>query len=351
MIEAQLLARGAGDPRVERASAAIDRAARTQAHLIDDLLDVSRIVSGKLLLDPRPLDLREVVHSAFDMAVPAAEAKGLKLTLTIADGFTGAVYGDAIRLQQVVTNLLANAIKFTSRGGSIRVHLEQEDTRAVITVTDTGMGIRPEVLPHLFAKFVQADSSVTRTHGGLGLGLAIVRHLVDAHGGEVTAESPGEGRGATLRVTLPIGASRQVEGSTSVAHDLSGLRVLLVEDDDDMRQSLCSLLEQLGAEVRGAASAEAGLRAMDGFLPHVILSDIAMPGEDGYSFIRRVRRLPVSRGGRVPAAALTALASDEDRRQARDAGFQLHIAKPVDGVRLAAAIRSLAAMTADATTT
>ena len=256
----------------------------------------------------------------------------------------GTVYGDAVRLQQVTTNLIDNAIKFTPRGGRIAVHLDRIGQTAQITVADTGMGIRPEALAHLFANFVQADSSVTRTYGGLGLGLAIVRHLVEAHGGQVHAESAGEGQGATFRITLPIGTVRMVEGSAPMARDLTGVRVLVVEDDEDMRRSLSEMLEQLGAEVRAAPSAAAGLTGVQEFLPRVILSDIAMPGEDGYSFIRRVRHLPPNRGGQTPAAALTALASDEDRAQAKSAGFQLHLAKPVEGVQLAAAIRVLAAM-------
>ena len=348
LLEAQLLGRMAGsDPRLERASASLERAARAQARLIDDLLDVSRIVSGKLLLDLRAVDLKEIVQSSVDMAMSAAAAKSLALGLTIPDDFTGMVYGDALRLQQVVSNLIANSIKFTPRGGRIGVALERTGDQARITITDTGIGIRPEVLPHLFAAFVQADSSVTRAHGGLGLGLAIVRHLVEAHGGQVRAESRGEGKGSSFYVTLPLGASTPAQMDAAleaIARDISGVRVLLVDDSDDTRASFAAMLEELGADVRAVASAEAAFAALADFRPQAILSDIAMPGEDGYSFIRRVRRLPPERGGTVPAAALTALAGDDDKRRAKEAGFQMHVAKPVDAVRLAGAVRTLAAM-------
>ncbi len=348
LLEAQFLGRmGGSDPRLARASASLERAARAQARLIDDLLDVSRIVSGKLLLDLRAVDLKEIVQSSFDMAMSAAAAKSLTLAMKVPDDFVGMVYGDALRLQQVVSNLIANSIKFTPRGGRIGVGLERTDDYARITVTDTGIGIRAEVLPHLFAAFVQADSSVTRVHGGLGLGLAIVRHLVEAHGGQVRAESPGEGEGSSFYVTLPLGATTpaQLEAALeAVARDISGVRVLLVDDSDDTRASFAAMLEELGATVCAVPSAEAALAAMEDFRPQAILSDIAMPGEDGYSFIRKVRRLPPERGGTVPAAALTALAGDDDKRRAKDAGFQMHVAKPVDAVRLVGAVRALAAM-------
>jgi two-component system CheB/CheR fusion protein len=348
LLEAQLLARIAGDdPRLVRASASLERAARAQARLINDLLDVSRIVSGKLLLDLRAVDLKEIVQSSVDMAMSAAAAKSLTLELKIPDGFSGMVYGDALRLQQVVSNLIANSIKFTPRGGRVGVGLERTGDHARITIADTGIGIRPEVLPLLFAAFVQADSSVTRAHGGLGLGLAIVRHLAEAHGGQVRAESPGEGKGSSFFVTLPLGASAPAPMDAAleaVARDISGVRVLLVDDSDDTRASFAAMLQELGADVRAVPSAEAGLAAVADFRPQVILSDVAMPGEDGFSFIRQVRRLPPERGGTVPAAALTALAGDDDKRRAREAGFQMHIAKPVDAVRLAGAVRTLAAM-------
>jgi two-component system CheB/CheR fusion protein len=348
VIQSQILRRLAvEDPRLARASAAIERSATTQAKLIEDLLDVSRIVSGKLLLDLGAVDLKETVQSAADVARPAAEAKSITFEVALDDAVE-TVYGDATRLHQVVGNLLTNAIKFTPHGGRVALRLERQGERAQITVADSGMGIRPEVLPQIFSQFVQADSSVTRTHGGLGLGLSIVRHLVEVHGGEVQAESPGEGQGATFRVTLPLGAAARtrVRGAPRlVARDITGVRVLVVEDEDDARESFVLMLEQLGARVTAAPSAAAGLAAFAASPPQVILCDIAMPGEDGYGFIRKVRRRAPEQGGAVPAAALTALASDEDRRRALQAGFQLHLAKPVDAARLAAAVGALAAWT------
>ena len=341
LISAQILKRAtAGDRKLEVASASIERAAKTQARLIEDLLDVSRIVSGKLLLDLGPVDLAAVVQEAVEVARPSAQAKALELDLQIG-GPIGLLYGDAARIQQVVSNLLNNSIKFTPHGGRVSVHLERIDGRAQLTVADTGMGIRPEILPHLFARFVQADSSVTRTHGGLGLGLAIVRHLVEVHGGEVQAESPGEGKGATFRVTLPLGIAEGATSSTgprAVAHPIDGVRVLLVEDEDDTREAYATILAELGAKVRAEPSAAAALAAIEEFRPQVILSDIAMPGEDGFTFIEKVRSLGAERGGKVPAAAITALATDEDRERAMRAGFQIHVAKPIDATRLAAVV-------------
>jgi two-component system CheB/CheR fusion protein len=331
------------DPRVQRASATIERSARSQARLIDDLLDVSRIVSGKLLLDMGPVDLAAVVHEAVDAARPAADAKGLDLTIDV-PRVVGAVYGDGGRLQQVVGNLLSNAIKFTPHGGRVSVVLRRVERRAVLAVSDTGVGIRPDVLPHLFNRFVQADSSVTRIHGGLGLGLSIVRHLVEVHGGSVEVESPGEGQGATFRVTLPLGTGRLARAAASgiATLGIEGVRVLLVEDDEDTRAACATMLADLGAVVRAEASAGDAMAAIDEFAPQVILSDVAMPGEDGYTFIEKVRRRGADRGGQVPAAALTALAGDEDRQQALKSGFQMHVAKPIDPARLVSVIRLLA---------
>ncbi len=344
LMSAQLLKRLAtADQRVERASASIERAAQSQSKLIDDLLDVSRIVSGKLLLDLGPVEFEDVVQSAVEIARPAAQAKSLALELVV-DSPIGAVYGDEVRLLQVVNNLLTNAIKFTPKGGRVAVRLERDGDQAQLTVTDTGMGIRPEVLPHLFNRFVQADSSVTRTHGGLGLGLSIVRHLVEAHGGRAEAESPGEGKGATFRVTLPLGsaeASRVAPSPRASVRSIAGVRVLLVEDDDDTREAYAAMLAELGAEVRAAPSAAAGLLVLQEFYPQVILSDIAMPGEDGFSFMQRVRRLGQAQGGRAPAAAITALASNEERQKALESGFQMHVAKPIDAARLVAVVSTL----------
>jgi CheY-like chemotaxis protein len=280
-----------------------------------------------------------------DAARPSAEAKGLQVDLALDDGI-GSVYGDAPRLLQVVNNLLTTAIKFTPHGGRISARLERvEGERAQLTVTDTGIGIRPEVLPHLFSTFVQADSTVTRNYGGLGLGLSIVRHLVDAHGGHVSAESPSDGKGSTFRVTLPLGDAARPRPSaraTAVVQGIHGVRVLLVEDDADTRDAYAAMLTEFGAQVCAVPSAAAGLAALEAYRPQVILSDIALPGEDGFSFMQKVRRLAPERGGQVPAAALTALASDEDRQRAMQSGFQMHMTKPIDAARLVGVVRMLA---------
>jgi CheY-like chemotaxis protein len=250
-------------------------------------------------------------------------------------------------LQQVVANLLNNSIKFTPRGGKIAISLEAIHGQAQIMVADTGIGIRAEMLPYLFDRFVQAESSMTRAYGGLGLGLAIVRHLVAVHGGKVRAESPGEGRGTTFRVTLPLAVHDEVHAAAaaprSVARSIAEVRVLLIEDDDDTRDVFATMLGEMGADVRAAASTAAGLAAVEEFRPQVILCDIAMPGEDGYAFIRRLRSLGQDRGGQTPVGAFTALAGEENRMHALSAGFQMHLAKPIDAARLAAAIGTLAA--------
>jgi two-component system CheB/CheR fusion protein len=345
VMSAQVLQQTAAqDPKVQRASAAIERAVANQARLIDDLLDISRIVSGKLLLDLQAVDLATVIQSAVDVARGSAEAKELHLEVVIHDAL-GPIHGDPARLQQVVANLLHNAIKFTPRGGKITLDLAAIDGHAQLTVTDTGVGIRADILPHLFDRFVQAESSMTRTYGGLGLGLAIVRHLVEVHGGEVRAESRGEGQGATFRVILPLAAqSREPAPSAprAVARSIAGLRVLVIEDDEDTRDASAMMLGELGADVRTAASSAEGLAAVEAFRPHVILCDIAMPGEDGYAFIRKLRSLERNRGGQTPAGALTALAGEEDRQRALSAGFQMHLAKPIDIARLATAVGVLA---------
>lgn len=344
LMSAQLLRKIAAHNRdIERPSAAIERAANAQARLIDDLLDVSRIVSGKLMLDLGPVDFTAVVREAVDVAKPSALAKGLELDLAV-EGTIGAVYGDAGRLLQVVNNLLTNAIKFTPQGGHIWVRLDSKGERAQLTVTDTGGGIRADVLPRLFDRFVQADSAMTRLHGGLGLGLSIVRHLVEIHGGTVDVESPGEDMGSTFRITLPTGtavAATSSVGRCPGVRSIEGTRVLLVEDDDDTREAYAAMLAELGTQVRAESSAGRGLAALTEFHPDVILSDIAMPGEDGFSFIQKVRGLEPTRDSRVPAAALTALASDEVRRRALRSGFQVHVPKPVDAARLASVVAML----------
>lgn len=333
------------DPRIARASAAIQRAVGNQARLIDDLLDISRIVSGKLMLDFQAVDLAAVAQAAVDVAQGSAEAKGLTLTLVAHGGPLGTIRGDPTRLQQLVANLIGNAIKFTPSGGTITVELEPLDGRAQLVVRDTGCGVSPAAIPRLFDRFVQAESSSTRVHGGLGLGLAIVRYLVEVHGGEVWAESAGEGQGSLFRVLLPLASELGVLPAAAVPPPpagIVGVRVLMVEDDEGTRDTFAMMLGQLGADVRVAASVAAGLVLVEQFRPQVILSDIAMPGEDGYGFIQRLRALGRERGGATPAAALTALASEEDRKRALEAGFQMHLAKPIDAGRLAAAVGMLA---------
>lgn len=343
LMSAQLLDQiSTEDPKIQRASAAIERAVGNQVRLIDDLLDISRIVSGKLMLDLQAVDLSSVTQNAVDVAQASAEAKSVALQLTI-NAPLGLIHGDPARLQQVVANLLNNSIKFTPRGGKITVTLEALDGRAQLTVRDTGLGLRAEMIPHLFNRFVQAESSMTRAHGGLGLGLAIVRHIVNVHGGEVRAESEGEGKGSTFTVTLPLSAHDEVVSSSTrktVTRSIRSIRVLLVEDDDDTRATCVAMLEEQGAEVRAASSVTQALAALERFTPQVIICDIAMPGEDGYSFIHKLRS--GGRARRIPAAALTALAGEEDRRRSLESGFQMHLAKPIGADRLVTAVATLA---------
>ena len=328
---------------------AIDRNARVQAQLIDDLLDVSRIVSGKLNLDVRPLDISSVMRAAINVVRPAADAKGIALDYWAQPGL-GAISADSARLQQIIWNLLSNAVKFTPHGGKISVRLEQDGSDARVTVEDTGQGIAPEFLPRVFDRFRQADSSTTRSFGGLGLGLAIVRHLVELHGGTVSAQSDGVNKGATFSATFPLLADRvepipvahSGEMRALDLHSLDGLRVLLVDDEPEARQIISTVITRTGAEVTACACASEALVKILEWKPDVILSDIAMPDEDGYSFINKVRSLPREKGGATPAAALTAYARDVDRRQALAAGYQMHIAKPVGAGQLVTMIARLA---------
>jgi len=346
LMQAQVLRRGAHvDAKVEHASAAIHRAASLQKRLIDDLLDVSRIVSGKLGLDQHVVDLGAIVEGAVEEARTAADAKGIALTSTIEPGLS-AVYADPARMQQVVSNLLTNAIKFTARGGSVSVTLERSDAEGRITVRDTGIGIRREFLPQLFNRFSQADSSATRTHGGLGLGLASVKHIVDLHGGSLGADSVGEGRGATFWVTLPLvhTPDQPKPRRASPGADSAGVRVLLVEDDEGTRDCVVEVLSGAGAMVRAVGSVAEGIAALLEFKPDVLMSDLAMPGQDGFNLIAQVRSLPPERGGTIPAAALSALAGVDDRQRALAAGFQMHVPKPVDIDGLLSALAQLAAM-------
>jgi signal transduction histidine kinase/CheY-like chemotaxis protein len=324
----------------ERALETIERNADAQARLIDDLLDVSRIISGKVRLEMMPVDPASFVEAAVVAHLPAAEAKGVRVEASAVPG-AGVVRGDPERLQQVVWNLVSNAIKFTPRGGRVEVRVARADARVEITVADTGKGIAPEFLPHVFDRFRQADATTTRRHRGLGLGLAIVRHLVELHGGEVRAESEGEGRGATFTVELPAqilaGPAPRAPAPPPAAR-LDGVRVLVVDDEADALGMLRVALEQLGAEVETAASAAEALDAFARRAPDVLVSDIGMPDVDGYELARRVRELPGERGGRVPAVALTAYARAEDRGLAKAAGYDAHVPKPVSAAELAVVI-------------
>ncbi len=338
-----------------RALHTIERNAQAQTQLIDDLLDTSRIITGKLRLDVRPIDLTNIVAAAAETARPAAEARDIKLR-TLLDAQAGLVTGDPDRLQQVVWNLLSNAIKFTPEGGRVEVRLERAESHVEIRVADTGRGIAAEFLPHVFDRFRQADQTTTRMHGGLGLGLAIVRQLVELHGGSVRVESGGEGRGTSFTVSLPLSPPRAGQASDAPgAHSgakgtaeldcppaLAGLRVLVVDDEADTRELLAAVLDSCGAQVIVAASAAEAFAQFERTRPDVLVSDIGMPGEDGYSLLARIRRLPPERGGATPAAALTAYARAEDRMQALRSGFQMHVSKPVEPSELIVVVANLA---------
>jgi PAS domain S-box-containing protein len=338
----------------ERAMETIERNAQSQARLIEDILDVSRIITGKLRLDVHPIELIPVIEAAVDAVRPASDAKEIRMQI-ILDPRAGPVSGDPSRLQQVVWNLVSNAVKFTPRGGRVQVRLERANSNIEIIVSDTGQGIHADLLPHIFERFRQGDSSSTRMHGGLGLGLAIVRHLVELHGGTVQAWSPGEGQGATFTVKLPLLIwHRDVKeggrvhpsagGSTALggAPSLDGLRVLVVDDEPDTREMLKLMIEQFGAEVKVSASSAEALDQLEQWKPNVLVSDIEMPGEDGYSLIQKIRALGPERGGAIAAVALTAYARTEDRMRSLAAGYHMHMAKPAEPVELAIVIGNLA---------
>ncbi|HYP01975.1 MAG TPA: CHASE domain-containing protein [Pyrinomonadaceae bacterium] len=351
---AKLMRTESFDPQMSaRALEIIERSAVAQSQLINDLLDVSRIITGKLRLVAQPVELAPIIAAAVDSLRPTADARGVRLEMLLDAGTNGRVSGDADRLQQIIWNLLSNAIKFTPKAGRVRVGLRRHDSQAEIVVSDTGQGISPEFLPYIFDRFRQADGSITREHGGLGLGLAIVRHLVELHGGTIRAESDGPEQGSTFRVRLPLMALRGGADGRGATGDgvaakqrgnlLAGLRVLVVDDDEDTRALLVTTLEQSGAEsVASAASAADALSALGRETPDVLVSDIGMPGVDGYELIQRIRALPPEAGGRVPAAALTAYAAPDDRQRALDAGYDLHISKPVEPSELAATVARLA---------
>ena len=340
-----------------RALETIERNARAQAQLIDDLLDISRIISGKLRLNVHTIELSTVIESAVEAVRPAAEAKEIRLQ-TLFDTKAGPVSGDADRLQQVVWNLLSNAVKFTPKRGRVQIRLEQVNSHIEITVSDTGKGIDPEFIPYVFDRFRQADQTITRSQGGLGLGLSIVRQLVEMHGGTVKAESDGEEKGTSFVVSLPrlIAVSRTEKENADRVHptasrefismdcapELTGLRVLVVDDESDSRELLSTVLEECGSEVVTAGSAKETILIMQKEQFDILISDIGMPEEDGYMLINKVRALPDEQGGRIPAIALTAYARVEDRVRALTAGFQVHIPKPVEPVELVAVVASLA---------
>ena len=339
------------ESRRNRACQAIFDSAKRQARLIDELLDIARITSGKLQLDPTTVDLADVVRSAVDVVKPAADAKRIQVNVEIGPGI-GAIYGDGARLQQVAWNLLSNAVKFTPESGTVGVRLRRTGTVVELVVTDSGEGISDDFLPSVFEPFRQADGSTTRRHGGLGLGLSIVKRLAEAHGGSVTAASRGKGRGATFTVRLPamlgVGAPHASAADHAAANDdraeleasLSGLRVLVVDDDEESVRVVAAHLEQHQAIVLTAASARDALAIVQRERIDVLVADVAMPNEDGYTLIRKVRALSAPAAA-IPAAALTAFVRDEDREQALGAGFQVHLAKPIDPHALVATVARL----------
>jgi signal transduction histidine kinase len=342
-----ILKEGQTDPAViQRAVETIERNLNVQNTLIADLLDVSRIVSGKLDLEMGALDLPELVRASVDSARPTATANGIALEVVLSP-LSSPISGDPARLQQVVTNLLTNSLKFTPRGGRVEVRLAQVKTSAVLTVTDSGSGIRPDALPFVFERFRQASLADTKA-GGLGLGLAIVKHIVELHHGTVTAASAGPGQGATFTVMLPLTLDAEVAAAKVAARTngggapLAGLRIVVADDQDDSRDLIEFLLTQQGAVVTGAASAAEAFAAVKGHPPDVLLSDIEMPDENGYALIGRVRALAAEEGGAVPAAAMTAHGSREDRDRALAAGFQRHLPKPFQPADLFALVGDLA---------
>ena len=339
--------------QLEDASDTILRNSQLQIRLIEDLLDVSRIISGKLHLNLAAMNMSDVVQQALDTVQPAAAAKAIELRASLSHDVV--LVGDADRLRQVAWNLLSNAVKYTPKHGWVDVRVEKKQSQIYLTVSDSGMGVEREFLPHLFERFTQADSSTTRRHGGLGLGLAIVRHIAELHGGTVVAVSEGTDKGATFTVTLPIRAvaeprdgeaslrpTREESHQTVDPLALHGIRVLVVDDEPDARTLVEAVLRQYGADVRAAGSAQEAFQELQRWRPDVLVADIGMPVEDGYSLLRRVRALSAAEGGSIPAAALTAYAQHEDRERAFAAGFQEHVAKPVPPQRLAHVVARLA---------
>jgi signal transduction histidine kinase len=351
-----LTAQSTVDADVRHGLEVIDRNARVQTQLIEDLLDMSRIVSGKVRLDVQPVDVADVLRAAIASVQHSADARKIRLQ-TVLDAHVSPVRGDPGRLQQCFWNLLTNAIKFTPKGGRVQVSLERVNSHLEVKVEDDGQGIEPEFLPFVFERFRQGDASTTRHHGGLGIGLSIVKSLVELHGGTVRVYSPGKDRGATFVIELPVmvlGAARAGGGGERGRMELrererfdhpslAGIRVLAVDDEPDARALVKRILEDCGAEVLVAETAEEALALVRSARPHMIVSDIGMPGEDGYQLIRAVRELSPDEGGRTPAAALSAFARAEDRTRSLRAGYQTHLVKPVEPTELTAVIASLAA--------
>ncbi len=341
--------RHSSSPEAERALSTIERNARSQMRIIEDVLDVGRMVQGKLRLEIADTRVADAIEGALLAVRPEAASKGVTLDVTLGPAL-GTIAADPERLQQIVWNVLSNAIKFTPRGGHVEVGAVRTEAGVSIRVHDDGQGIRREFLPHIFEPFRQADSSTARRHGGLGLGLAIVHQLVQAHGGTVEVESEGEGKGSTFTIVMPERAddtagersSTRIEAAPSPPGALRGLRLLVVDDDEDSRDLLACLLEDGGATVASASSANEAIRLLRESPPDVLLSDIGMPDVDGYAFIRQVRGMPSDRGGKTPAIALTAYARTSDGERALAAGFQAHVTKPVDPDKLTAVIASLA---------
>jgi signal transduction histidine kinase len=346
------------EPGIARGLEAIERNAKVQARLIDDLLDTSRIMADKVSLDLRMIGLGDLVSQVGDAIRPSADRKGVDINVRV-DADLPPIAADPDRLQQVLTNVLANAVKFTGEGGHVDVDvdadvgLRAETTPATvrIRIKDTGIGIASEFLPHVFDRFRQADAATTRSYGGLGLGLSVARHLIALHGGTISAESEGPRKGATFTVQLPIRAVVEAQETTPVpvraatSVSLKDVRALVVDDEPDTRELLREVLEGAGASVLAVDSAEAGVKAFSLWMPDVVLSDIAMPQQDGLAMIRRIRALPDHVGDRVPAAAITAYASREDAAQARSAGFQAHLAKPITPTEVVSTVATLVGRT------
>ncbi len=343
------------DSQLARALETIERNAHAQSRLIDDLLDVSRIISGKLQIDLRVVDAATVIEAAVDAVRPALETKKIDFQIDLGPR-AFPVMGDPNRLQQIFWNLFSNAVKFTPKQGQVRVKLENQDSKLCVSVTDTGIGIKPEFLPYIFDRFRQADGSTTRSQGGLGLGLAIVRHLTDLHRGAVEVQSEGDGRGATFTITLPIAQPATMK--TSV-HDsavqvatngspkmngnvLAGLRILVVDDEPDSRELVATILKRCGGDVRCSPSAADAIQTFKEWQPDLLISDLAMPNEDGFALLRKVRKLKSKRAKQIPAVALSAYASDEDRAISLSNGFQMHLPKPIEPDKLVTSVAAAA---------